>query len=341
MTFLLNDELALSILDPVTANLDFRQRAPGIFRRLKFQSDQIRLSANVGRSFCACSKFQRKLVNLSDFFYQIKGPSIPTPEARRWVFVHGLMGFSSNWMKIISQLSPTELCLTYDQRGHGRSIKPQQGYAPEDYAQDLKMITDQLGWDRFILVGHSMGGRNALVFANLFPEKVEKLIIEDIGPEAAESAHVYYENLLNAVPTPFPNREAAKHFFEIEFPQKVQTRENVKMMAQFFYANIFETESGQYDWRFSKFGIIESVKAGRLKDYWHLIENLRMPTLILRGEQSQELSAESFQKMLTLNSLISGVQISNAGHWIHVDQPQQFTDVLKDFVGLGTRNPTS
>lgn len=249
------------------------------------------------------------------------------------------MGFSSNWMKIISQLEETECCLSYDQRGHGRSKKPTEGYSPQDYAADLNIITDSLGWSKFNLVGHSMGGRNALMFASLYPHKVDHLVIEDIGPDSVETAHIYYENLLNLVPTPFDSRESARNFFENVFPVKAQTRENPKVLAQFFYANLTETPLGKLDWRFSKSAIIESVKRGRAEDYWTILKKLSVPTLILRGENSLDLSHSCFKEMISCNSKIQGVEIPNAGHWIHIDQPQLFTDVLKDFAGLDTKGP--
>ncbi|MGZ3796576.1 MAG: alpha/beta fold hydrolase, partial [Pseudobdellovibrionaceae bacterium] len=74
---------------------------------------------------------------LDSFNYQVTGPE----NGRRWVFVHGLMGYSANWRKIISGLEATERILSFDQRGHGRSWKPSEGYAPEDYSEDILKIT--------------------------------------------------------------------------------------------------------------------------------------------------------------------------------------------------------
>lgn len=261
--------------------------------------------------------------------YSISG----NPNGRKWVFVHGLMGFLNNWKKITSYLDSTEQSLCYDQRGHGRSHKPDSGYAPEDYARDLKELTDELGWDKFILVGHSMGGRNVLVFASMYPEKVEKLIIEDIGPESNESAHVYYENLLGVVPTPFESREKARDFFHNEFSQKAKTKEPVNVIGAFLYANLEDKGNGQWDWRFSKPGVLESVQAGRFKDRWEEVRNLKVPTLWIRGEVSKELSRENFEKVLQSNPMIQGVEIPGAGHWIHSEKPQEFTAALKNFVG--------
>lgn len=253
-------------------------------------------------------------------------------DGRRWVFVHGLMGFLNNWQRITANLTNTECCLCYDQRGHGKSFKPESGYSPEDYAKDLNELTDALGWDRFILVGHSMGGRNVLVFASMFPEKVEKLIIEDIGPEANELSYSYYQDLLNAVPTPFPSREAARDFFKNEFPLKVKTKEPPSVLASFLYANLVE-KNGAWDWRFSKEGILQTVRVGRQTNRWDDVVSLKMPTLWIRGANSKELQAEVFQKILSLNPMIQGVEIEGAGHWIHSEKPHEFSQAVKNFVG--------
>lgn len=263
------------------------------------------------------------------FHMQITGPET----GRKWVFLHGLMGFGANWRKVVSALEPTERVLVYDQRGHGRSQKPPSGYAPEDYSGDLWKITEELGWQQFILVGHSMGGRNALNFAHRFPQKVMKLVVEDIGPEASPNAVDYYKMLLDAVPTPFASRDEARAFFQNQFRQKLQTRENIEVLAQFFYANMEDKPDGSVNWRFSKEAILESVEAGRREDRWDEVQQLRVPTLWVHGEKSKELSRENFEKVLQCNPMITGVEIPNAGHWVHSEQPHAFTKALQDFVG--------
>jgi esterase len=268
--------------------------------------------------------------SLADFHCQISGPE----QGRRWVFLHGLMGFSNNWGKIIAALKDTERCLTYDQRGHGRSIKPATGYGPEDYGNDLLEILNQLGWDKIILVGHSMGGRNAFSFASRFPERVEKLVIEDISPAVNNDNLPYYENLLGHIPTPFSTREEARKFLMEDFVKTAKTKERADILAQFFYANMEEKSPGVVDWRFSKNAILESVRAAHQHDYWVEIQSLSMPTLVIRGADSKELSRENFEKMLAANKMMKGVEITSAGHWVHSDQPQAVILALKKFAGL-------
>ncbi len=157
---------------------------------------------------------------LSNFNYSILGSN----ESQRVVFVHGLMAFSANWRKIASRIQNDFQCLIYDQRGHGRSFKPPSGYTPEDFAQDLDKITTELGWTSFHLVGHSMGGRNAMVFADLFPQKVRTLTIEDMGPDSDSQAVKYYENMLNFIPTPFLNKDEYKQFFLQRFEKEFKSK---------------------------------------------------------------------------------------------------------------------
>lgn len=268
---------------------------------------------------------------LSRFKYQIFNENHANPK-RRWVFLHGLMGYGLNFRKIAMGLDSTDVALVFDQRGHGQSWQPLTGYAPEDYAEDLYLILEELGWEKINLVGHSMGGRNALLFASKFAEKIDHLIIEDIGPESQDRATAYYEKLLGAVPTPFPNKRAAKDFFMNEFPKNTWIRGELETIGLYLYSNLIDKPDGTADWRFSKQAILESVALGRAKDHWREFSTLSVPTLIIRGGDSPDLSPEIFQKMIHSNPRIRGIEVPNAGHWVHYDQAEEFVRIIKSFV---------
>lgn len=276
---------------------------------------------------------------LSQFNYQfIRGASAPTdpedfrrPELRRFVFLHGLMGYGFNWRRIASGLEPNDISLVYDQRGHGKSWKPLTGYSPRDYAEDLELIAREIGWDRFYLVGHSMGGRNALLYGSEFPERVIKLVIEDIGPEESATATDYYNRLLGSIPTPFPSKLAAKEYFLNEFPKSLFAGRSPQTLGSYLYSNIVDLPDGRADWRFSKESILASVAEGRARDHWQELRSLTMPTLIVRGQNSNDLSQKTYEQMLASNPRLQGVVIPNAGHWVHSDQPQEFLKALLEF----------
>lgn len=249
----------------------------------------------------------------------------------RWIFLHGLMGSGMNWRRIAQSLTSNDIAFVFDQRGHGKSVKPQSNYGAEDYAEDLELLRQEIGWDNFILVGHSMGARNALVYAHRFALHVDKLVIEDIGPEAKPEAINYYEGLLNAIPTPFLSKKAAKEWLLNEFLETPFGKSGGTNLSQYLYTNLIEFDHG-VDWRFYKFGIIESVRRGRALDHWDKWQNLKMPTLLIRGEYSKDLSQNIYQKMLQLNPQVKGVELKGAGHWVHFDVPLEFIKTILDFV---------
>lgn len=264
---------------------------------------------------------------LDQFNYQILGH----PAGPKLVFLHGLMGSGANWRKVASHFEEDYHILLFDQRGHGRSFQPKAGYSPEDFSDDLFNILNELQWDQVYLVGHSMGGRNALNFAARWPHRVIKLVLEDIGPDANAEAARRIEGYLQAIPTPFGSRAEAKQFLLGDFKESLGGGPRAETLAQFFYSNMSESGQGQVDWRFSREGVLSALREGRVTDRWHEVESLGCPTLVVRGEFSADLSHDVYVKMLAANPLILGAEVAGAGHWVHFDQMGAFVDELKNF----------
>jgi len=260
---------------------------------------------------------------LNNFNYQILGQKANP----KLVFLHGLMGFGSNWKTMARHFEDRFEILLYDQRGHGRSFQPAE-YSLDDYADDLDKITAELGWNSFILVGHSLGGRVAVRFASRHPERVQKLIVVDIGPTSDMQSMLSIEDKINFVPTPFASRDEARAFFDGPFLQKYGN-ETVK---QFFYANLESNERGEMDWRFSKPGIQKTLWQARIGDQWREWEGLKMPTLLVRGGNSVDLPKNLFDEILRRNPQIKGVEVPGAGHWVHVEKPQELLEIFETFI---------
>ena len=274
------------------------------------------------------SNSERKF--LSNFHHSITGDA----SKPKLVFLHGVMGFALNWRRIAKAFEADYQVLAYDQRGHGRSFHPASGYSPEDYANDLEKILDELGWREITLVGHSMGGRASYSFAARHPERVTRLVIEDIGPKTYDTGTgvTLVEQMLDVVPVPFESKKAAREWFSTEFPRLFSAQKKKLQLAEYLYANIMETTpKGPATWRFSEAGVRESVAQGRAAERWDDISALKMPTLVMRGEFSGDLPREVFEKMLSLNPNIQGIEIAGSGHWIHSDKPEIFIETLETF----------
>ncbi|MCB0420906.1 MAG: alpha/beta hydrolase [Bdellovibrionales bacterium] len=269
---------------------------------------------------------------LEKFYGELAGPET----GEKLVFLHGLMGSAANWRGVVPAFSDKYQVLTYDQRGHGRSIQPENGYDPEDFAEDLRLILGELGWQKIYLVGHSMGGRNALHFAYKYPEIVNKLVIEDIGPDTSEVATRRIEDLLDSVPTPFASRSEARSFFQNQFEGLHPKNPRARAIGQYLYTNIKETDTGLADWRFFKKGILRAATRGRAVDRWAEVKGLVMPTLWIRGDESVEFPHEVYEQVLQSNKKIRGILVSPSGHWVHFDQTQQFIDEVRHFLEENT-----
>jgi esterase len=103
------------------------------------------------------------------------------PDAPPVVLLHALTYDARNWDEIASFLSRRYRVLALDQRGHGQSARP-GSYSFELMCEDLKSFADNLGLSRFTLIGHSMGGGVACLFATQWPERLERLVLEDSAP---------------------------------------------------------------------------------------------------------------------------------------------------------------
>lgn len=252
------------------------------------------------------------------------------------VFIHGLLGWGLNWSPVIKYFESEFHILTYDQRGHGRSFQPESGYAPEDYAQDLKDILDSLGLKSVHLVGHSMGARTAQCFAAQYPGRTLSLTIEDMGPNPENESTFSTQQMILSVPVPFKTKAEMDDYFEAEFKVKTASDDTQKsVMANFLKANLTRQPMGQNEsqinWRFSLSGILETLDHG-LKPRWSEFKCIEVPTLILKGENSKHLSLNTFELMKGSLPSAEAYIIPNVGHWIHYQAPEVFSQYVLKFL---------
>jgi pimeloyl-ACP methyl ester carboxylesterase len=264
-------------------------------------------------------------MSIARLHHRILGPEPGQTAAAPLVLIHGLMGFAANWGKIWPYFQETRPVLVFDQRGHGRSEKPNQGYSPSDYSEDLAQLLREIGWGRAHIVGHSMGGRVALRFASDHPEFSLSLTMEDSGAESNPDRVDWIRGLLGSVPTPFKERETAKKFFEENF-------RNDPMTGSFLHANLETKENGEINWRFHPPGMIETVETGRAMNGMKEFRELDLPTLIVRGSRSKEFPQDEARRMAAVRPNVELVEIEGAGHYVHAEKPAEFCAALDSFI---------
>ncbi|RKT02237.1 pimeloyl-ACP methyl ester carboxylesterase [Streptomyces sp. 3211.6] len=227
--------------------------------------------------------------------------------------LHGHYNEASAFAPLAEALAPRWRVIALDQRGHGESDRA-DSYGRGDYVADLLALHRHLGCGPVPVLGHSLGGVNAYQFAAHHPDRVERLIVEDIG--AVVDCDWSFTTRL---PAHAPSRQAlaealgsAAPYLECAFRRR------------------------ERDWGFS-FGIedtIASQKAlcGDHRADWTAVP---CPTLLVRGTESDELTAGHARTMVALREGRARLVELAAGHVVHHDAPEQFAAAVTAFLAEG------
>jgi len=215
--------------------------------------------------------------------------------------------------------------VSLDQRGHGESawaVPP--AYATEDFVGDLVVLLDALGWPRAAVVGHSMGGHNAMALAAWHPARVAALVIADsrpaIPPERLDMMHARGRR----GPRRHATLEAALAAFRL-LPR--ETVADPALLAHMARVGVAERDGG-WGYRFDP----GTSAVRHSADLWPLLPRITAPTLVVRGELSIVLPPDIAAR---LRALIPGarlVTIPGAYHHLTLDRPAEFTAALAGFL---------
>lgn len=254
------------------------------------------------------------------------------PTARPVVMLHGIRGYAETFAGIAAALQPDGRVIAFDQRGRGTSDwDPQHHYYTDTYVDDLAAVVDALGLDRFDLLGHSMGGINAIVYAARFPERVNRLLVEDAGPGAFEASPgaIRIRRELATTPGHFATWDEARAFMRALRPSVTEEAREQRLQSM-----LRPAEGGGFTWRYDHVGIAATrlnPDPARVVDLRPHVAALACETLVVRGGNSDYLRPEMVDDMQRLNPRIRSTVVPDAGHYIHDDQPELFHQLVRDF----------
>ena len=245
------------------------------------------------------------------------------------LIVHGLSFFSYDWIGVAAELASNREVVAMDMRGFGDSTwSPSRDYAVSTMAGDIVALLDHLGWERAILVGHSMGGRNCAYCAARNAARVAGLVLVDYSPENAPAGSKRVTDTIAGQPDVFASvDEAMRHFgvpkdspkrarFEAYLrpvPGGVQVKRDLHFRDQFRRLK----ETG------------ERPKQG--VDMWQVIGELACPALVVRGARSDMFAPETVAKVKAANPRLSVVEV-DGGHNVAGDNPEGFLAAIRPFL---------
>lgn len=215
--------------------------------------------------------------------------------------------------------------VSLDQRGHGESAWPRPAaYATEDFAADLLALFDALGWSRAVLVGHSMGGHNAMSFAAWHPERVRGLVIVDSRPAIPVERLDRLRHRGRRALRLHPSLEAAVASFRLLPPETTADPALLRHLARM---GLVERDGG-WVYRFDP----DANRQRRPADSWNSLSRIAAPTLIVRGERSPVLPLEMAERMRAAIPRATLVAIPGAYHHLVLDAHAAFRQVLTTFL---------
>ena len=237
--------------------------------------------------------------------------------------LHGIFGMLDNWHNIARQLSAHFQVFTIDARNHGQSPhSPEMSYAL--MAEDVFELADDLGFVTFNLMGHSMGGKTAMLCALMHPEKIKRLAVVDIAPKGYKPGHEAYFNAFEDI-----NWSVLQNRKEID--EALMEFESDSGVRLFLAKNIERRDEGGFAVK-SNIHAIKNAYQGIIGEF--AISGMYSgPCIFILGANSKYLKEDDKSMVQEHFPNVDYVSIPNAGHWVHADNPAAFLEALNLFLG--------
>lgn len=260
------------------------------------------------------------------FHYTERGASGAPPV----IMLHGITGHARTWDAEAEALVPRFRVLALDQRGHGDSDLASDGdYSIQAMAGDLAAFMDALALRTATLVGLSMGGRVAIAYAGAHRDRVERLMVVDIGPEIAEAGRDRVRATMAGSPERFETPEDA-----VAYLRQANPRYTDALLRGRVRHGLRALPDGGFAWKYDR-AIREAIRDGRWRDsidLWPLWSAIICPTVIVRGVESDVLSPAIVERMLAALPHARLVEVEGAGHTVPGDRPDVFLATLREFL---------
>lgn len=251
------------------------------------------------------------------------------------VFIHGLLGRGRNFRQHAQNLKPLSSTLLIDMPNHAGSAWTNTF----SYVETAELIVNAIknhpalaaAGSKIHLLGHSMGGKVAMIIALTYPELVKSLIVVDISPKVRLGSESYFTkligHLLNIDPSAIQSRSAANEL--------LQEHVTDRAVRAFLLQNLARDTSGGFFWE---------PNLRLLQDQLEQVmgfpdtesATFRGPVLWLAGEKSNYVKPGDLSRMEELFPDVVPVTVANAGHWVHADNPSDFDQLVQEFVQVNS-----
>lgn len=249
------------------------------------------------------------------------------------IILHGLYGSSDNWMTIGKELSKKNKVYLIDQRNHGNSPHT-SSHTYIDLKNDLDEFIKQKSLDKVTLIGHSMGGKAAMLYAANFPNKIKNLIIIDISPKdytklpktiVQTSNH---ELFLKAMSKLDLNTLKSRNDADNQLSEYISNEK----IRQFLLKNLKRNKNGIFSWKINLSVIISHLNDILLGISEQFKDISIFPVLFIKGEKSKYILEDDYMIIYNIFPKAEITTIPKAGHWMHVEQTDLLINTIYYFI---------
>ncbi len=237
------------------------------------------------------------------------------------VMVHGLAGQAHAFDGIANHLAAKYHVYCLDVRGRGESEwGPADQYNTDTYVADLEAVVEALGLHRFSLIGTSMGGIITMNYTPKNLDRVERAVLNDIGPEIDPTGLARILEYVGHAPEMFADMKSVVRYYKDHYAPMVEHL-NDDQLAEFARHNVRKSDSGVYVWKMD--GAIRVTPATPPAiDQWEALKGMTCPVMVLRGGNSDVLSTSIAQRMI--EALPNGklVEVPGVGHAPVLTEPE-------------------
>jgi esterase len=245
---------------------------------------------------------------------------IEGPAERQLIVLHGLFGSSDNWQTAGKLLSEHFNVHLLDLPNHGRSPRTER-YDYDMLAEAVHRYAEENRLDNLWLLGHSMGGKAAMRFAQRYPQSVSALMVADMGVKQYRPHHDFVFNAVNQVD--LANVQSRKEVEDI-----IAREISDWGIQQFILKGLTRSPEGLYVWR-TNFGALERNMHEILAAI--PLEKVQVPTLFMAGGKSDYIRPEDHSDIGLIFPQSRIITIPDAGHWIHAEKPEEVARAAAEF----------
>ena len=218
--------------------------------------------------------------------------------------------------------------MSVDVRGRGDSGWTAGGeYTPQNYASDLAGLLDNLKIDRVTLIGTSMGGMISILFAGGYPHRVEKLILNDIGPDVDPVGIARIGSYVGESPTEFNDLKEVAAYYWANYPAMSKIPEP-QLIEQVKWS-VKPTDNGKFTWKMDPQIRKPLRTAQRPLDMWVPFARIEAPVLVIRGAESDILAARTIARMKQVIGKVDSVEVPGVGHAPTLREPEALAAIRK------------